>query len=67
MTKAQALKKANDEFVKVCKKIEDYANRYKHGLDDCGEHKCIKRWQYQAYVLREERDAIKYFWEEETA
>jgi hypothetical protein len=67
MTKEQALKKASLEFTKVCVKIEDYANRYERGLDECGEHKCIQRWQYQAYVLREKRDAIKYFWEEEAA
>lgn len=67
MTKEQAFKKANDEFVKVCKKIEDYINKYEWGLDECQNHKCIKRWQAEAILLREDRDAIKYFWVEETA
>ena len=67
MNKEQALAKANLELSKVCKKIEDYANRYERGLDECDNHKLVKRWQWQAYCLREERDAIKYFWSEETA
>ena len=65
MTPQQQYDKFNQEFQEVCRKIEDYINKYEWGLDECENHKTLEKMRARAWQLREDRDYVKYFMLEE--